>query len=179
MHWRATGQSNLADRMEDCSTGQSAVVWVRKTNFGSFCCSQPFVRQVWLSSGPPELSTFSYCAWLWNWLIGINWSDRGSHGPLPKEGPWERAEKRLGVYRLTWSKSCKQFVICNKLCNLCIRVFVSVRDFNRFRWVSPPIRWQGKTRLNRVKSLTDTKKRIHKTSSSRYFRNLGPYFMLQ
>ena len=28
--WRATGQSNLADRTEDCSTGQSAVVWVRK-----------------------------------------------------------------------------------------------------------------------------------------------------
>ena len=24
--WRATGQSNLANRMEDCSTGQSAVV---------------------------------------------------------------------------------------------------------------------------------------------------------
>ena len=22
----------------------------------------------WLSSGPPELFTFSYCAWLWNWV---------------------------------------------------------------------------------------------------------------
>ena len=32
--WRAIGQSNLADRMEDCSTGQSAVVWTRKANFG-------------------------------------------------------------------------------------------------------------------------------------------------
>ena len=28
--WRATGQSNLADRMEDCSTGQSAVMRVGK-----------------------------------------------------------------------------------------------------------------------------------------------------
>ena len=35
--WRATGQSNLADRMENCSIGQSAVVWVRKPHFGSFC----------------------------------------------------------------------------------------------------------------------------------------------
>ena len=41
--WRVTGESNLADRREDCSTGQSAVVWVRKPNFGSFCCGQPFV----------------------------------------------------------------------------------------------------------------------------------------
>ena len=36
--WQATGQSNLADRMEDRSAGQSAVVWVRKPNFGRFCC---------------------------------------------------------------------------------------------------------------------------------------------
>ena len=50
-----------------CSIGQSAVVWVRKPNFGSFCCDQPFVCQ--LSSGPPGFFTFSYCAWLWNWLI--------------------------------------------------------------------------------------------------------------
>ena len=62
--WRATGQSNLADRMEDCSIGQSAVVWVRKPNFGSFCCGQPFVCQVWLLSCPPECFTFSYCAWI-------------------------------------------------------------------------------------------------------------------
>ena len=26
-----------------------------KTNFGSFCCGESFVCQVWLSSGPPEL----------------------------------------------------------------------------------------------------------------------------
>ena len=26
------------------------------------------VCQVWLSSGPPECFTFSYCTWLWNYL---------------------------------------------------------------------------------------------------------------
>ena len=57
--WRATGQSNLADGMEDCSTGQSAYEY-----FGSFCCGQPFVYQVWLSSGSPEFVSFSYCTWL-------------------------------------------------------------------------------------------------------------------
>ena len=40
--WQATGQSNLADRMEDCFIGHSAVMWVQKPNFGS---------QVWISSG--------------------------------------------------------------------------------------------------------------------------------
>ena len=48
--WRATGQSNLADRMlhwPKCS------VWVQiKKDFESFCCGQTFVCQVWLSSGP-------------------------------------------------------------------------------------------------------------------------------
>ena len=66
--WRATGQSNSANRMKNCSIGQGAVVWVRKPNFGSFWCGQSFVYQVWLFSGPPEFSTFSYCAWLWDWL---------------------------------------------------------------------------------------------------------------
>ena len=28
--WQASGQSTLADRMEDCSFGESAVVWARK-----------------------------------------------------------------------------------------------------------------------------------------------------
>ena len=60
---------HLADRMEDCSTGESVVVWVRKPNIGSFCCSQPFVHQVWLCCGPPECLTFSYCAWLWSGLL--------------------------------------------------------------------------------------------------------------
>ena len=69
--WRATGQSNSADRIKNCSTGQGAVVWVRKPNFGSFWCGQSFVYQVWLPSVPPEFSTFSYCAWLWNWFIDL------------------------------------------------------------------------------------------------------------
>ena len=38
---RTTGQSNLVDRMEDCSISQSAVMWVWKPNFGSFSCGQP------------------------------------------------------------------------------------------------------------------------------------------
>ena len=70
--WQATGQSNLAYWMEDCSIGWSAVVWVRKPNFGSFCCGQPFVDQVWLSGGPPEFLTFSYCTWLRNLRITIS-----------------------------------------------------------------------------------------------------------
>ena len=37
---------NLANRMEDCSIGEWAVVRVRKPNFGSFCCDQTFVCQV-------------------------------------------------------------------------------------------------------------------------------------
>ena len=67
--WQVSGQSNLADRKEDCSNGESAVVWVRKLNLGSFCCSQPFVCQVWLCCGLPEFLTFSYWAWLWNWCF--------------------------------------------------------------------------------------------------------------
>ena len=55
--------------MEDCSTGQSAVVWVRKPNFRSFCCGQPFVCQVRLSSGPPEASL-----WIQPLHIGRLWS---------------------------------------------------------------------------------------------------------
>ena len=35
---------------------------VSGTVFHSLC-------QVWLSSIPPEIFTFSYCAWLWNWAI--------------------------------------------------------------------------------------------------------------
>ena len=57
--------------MEDCSIGHSVVVWAGKPNYGSFCCGHPFVYQVWLTSAPPTVSTFSYCAWLWYWLIRI------------------------------------------------------------------------------------------------------------
>ena len=36
--WPATGQSNFADRIKDCSIGQSAVVWVWKLNFVVASC---------------------------------------------------------------------------------------------------------------------------------------------
>ena len=67
--WQATGQSNLVDSIKHCSTGKSAVLWELKPKSSSFCCGQPFVCQVWLSSGPPECFAFSDCALLWNWLI--------------------------------------------------------------------------------------------------------------
>ena len=38
--WRATGQSNLADRTwQTAPLAKMAFVWLRKPNFGSFCCS--------------------------------------------------------------------------------------------------------------------------------------------
>ena len=39
------------------------------------------VCQVWLSSGPPEFVTFSYCAWSWNRLI--SWTYSGSKSTVP------------------------------------------------------------------------------------------------
>ena len=63
------GQSDLADRMEDSFIGQNVVVWVWRPNYGSFCCSQLFVHQVWLSTGLPEVFTPSCWVWLWIWLI--------------------------------------------------------------------------------------------------------------
>ena len=40
----------------------TSALWPNGAVFHSVC-------QVWLPSGPPEFFTFSYCAWLWNWLI--------------------------------------------------------------------------------------------------------------
>ena len=65
---RATGQSNLADKRL-AATKASKVLFLYSHNctvangavFHSVC-------QVWLSRGPSEYFTFSYCAWLWNWL---------------------------------------------------------------------------------------------------------------
>ena len=34
--WRATGQSNLADRMEDCSTSQKAATWEQNQTLEAF-----------------------------------------------------------------------------------------------------------------------------------------------
>ena len=39
---RHSGGPDWTIKLEDCSIGQSAVVWVRKPNFGSFCCGKPF-----------------------------------------------------------------------------------------------------------------------------------------
>lgn len=62
--WRATGQSNLADRIEGCSTGQSAVVYEYETQ--AFVPASVCI-QVWLSSGPPGFASCSgYCAGLIN-----------------------------------------------------------------------------------------------------------------
>ena len=69
--WWATGQLHLADRLEDCSAGQGAVVWVWKPNFGSFCCGRLFVCQVWLCSSPPKCFNFRDCEWLSNSCIVV------------------------------------------------------------------------------------------------------------
>ena len=62
--WRATGQSNLADRIEGCSTGQSAVVYEYENQ--AFVAASVCI-QVWLSRGPPGFASCSgYCAGLIN-----------------------------------------------------------------------------------------------------------------
>ena len=69
--WRATGQSNSAHKRLT-ATRASKVGFLYSYNctlvngavFHSVC-------QVWLSSGPPEFVTFSYCAWLRNWLVKV------------------------------------------------------------------------------------------------------------
>ena len=51
-----------------------------KTKLWQFCCGQPFVCQVWLCSASPEFFTFSYCAWLWNWIVLVKPLVRGRGG---------------------------------------------------------------------------------------------------
>ena len=46
----ATEQSNLADRMEDCSTGQSAVVWAQNQTLEAFVAAS---RSVWVKFDCP------------------------------------------------------------------------------------------------------------------------------
>ena len=124
---QATGQLNLADRMDNCSTGQSAVAWVRKPNFGSFCCGQPFVCQVWLSSGLPEFFlSFRNCECLWSWLLELvksRWyfcrvcdlSFRNTTNPmmiwlllLSWSRVWRRLEDKLFSLNLWWALTfCK------------------------------------------------------------------------
>ena len=69
--WRATRQSNLADRMEDSFIGRNAVLQLceyENQTLEAFVpgtiCMQSLIVQLPL----PELFIFSYCAWLWNCL---------------------------------------------------------------------------------------------------------------
>ena len=68
--WRATGPSNLA--YEWLAATKASKVWFSYSHNYTLANGAVFhsVCQVWLSSGPPELFTFSYYAWSWNWLRG-------------------------------------------------------------------------------------------------------------
>ena len=63
-----TGQSNLAYKWLGAT--KASKVWFSY----SYNCTLAsgavfhFACQVWLSSGLPEFSIYSYCTWLWNWL---------------------------------------------------------------------------------------------------------------
>ena len=67
--WRATGQSNLTYKR--LAATKASKVWFSYSHNCTLSNGAVLhsVCQVWLSSGPPEYSTFTYCAWLWNWLI--------------------------------------------------------------------------------------------------------------
>ena len=62
--WRATGQSNLADKR--LAATKASKVWFSYSHNCTLASGAVFhsVCQVWLSSGLPEFFTFSYCAWL-------------------------------------------------------------------------------------------------------------------
>ena len=66
--WWATGQSNLTDRMEDCSIGMPKCMKTKlwKLLLRSTVCMPSLIVQ-WF--------TFSYCAWLWNWLMKLGRQD--------------------------------------------------------------------------------------------------------
>ena len=67
--WRANGQSNLADKR--LAATKASKVWFSYSHNCTLASGAVFhsVCQVWLSRGPPEYFTFSFCAWLWNWLV--------------------------------------------------------------------------------------------------------------
>ena len=94
--WWATGQSNLAGRMEDtaCSCMSlktklwKLLLWPAKFDCPMTCqkfsllatahdCetglwnSLPFCLPSLIVQWPPEFFTFSYCAWMWNWFITL------------------------------------------------------------------------------------------------------------
>ena len=78
---------------------------------------------VWLSSGPLEFFTFSYCAWPWNWLICfvlfllwriVKWTRTSSLRPFSMEferepggplSPWQLLGKSCCCY------CCRCFVV--------------------------------------------------------------------
>ena len=67
--WPATGQSNLAYKW--LATTKASKVWFSYSHNCTLASGAVFhsVCQVWLPSGLPEFFTFSYCTWLWYWLI--------------------------------------------------------------------------------------------------------------
>ena len=75
--WWATGQSNLAYNW----LVATSKIWFLYSHNYTLANGAVFhsVCQVWLSSGPPEFLTSSYCASLWNLVMAIigyciNWT---------------------------------------------------------------------------------------------------------
>ena len=60
--WRATGESNSA--YKQLPTTKASNVWFSPSHN---CTLSDWA--VFHSVCPPEFSTFTYCAWLWNWLF--------------------------------------------------------------------------------------------------------------
>ena len=104
--------------MKDCSTGHSAVVWVRKPNFESFCCSQPVcMPSLIVQCDPPEFFTFRYCALSFSLtsLQGIvvslqeqcNWTPQTDSAHDRQTALLLRpptADRRLNKYRWLWQQ---------------------------------------------------------------------------
>ena len=69
--WWATAQSNLT--YERLAATKASNVWFSYSHKCTFASGAVFhsVCQVWLFRGPPELFTFCYCTWLWNWIIAL------------------------------------------------------------------------------------------------------------
>ena len=64
--WWATGQSNLVHKRLPATNVSK--VWFSYSHNCTLANGTVFTS-VWFSSGPPECFSFSYCAWLWNWLM--------------------------------------------------------------------------------------------------------------
>ena len=56
---------------ERLAATKASNVWYSYSHNYTFASGAVFhaICKVWLTSGPPEYFTFTYCAWLWNWLI--------------------------------------------------------------------------------------------------------------